>query len=179
MRRGGEAGHVQPDLGQDGPGSGSADAGDLIQAVHHARERGGQLSDAVLKGGDVGAGFVDAGQHQPQQEGVVFGELPGKGLFQQRDLGSHPSAGQLREHRRATFPGQQRGKHLPPGNAEDVRDHRGQFDLGVFEELLHPVLLRGTHLDQAGPVASQVSQQPDRPGWHETGAQHLAFGDLG
>src|SRR3954447_10131080 len=99
VRRGGEAGHVQTDLGEDGPGGGGADAGDLIQTGHHGRERRNQLLDAGLDGGDVGAGFVDAGQHQAQQEGVVLGELPNEGLFQQGDLGSHPGAGQLREHR--------------------------------------------------------------------------------
>ena len=55
----------------------------------------------------------------------------------------------------------------------------GQLDLGVLEELLHPVLLRGAHRDQVGPVAGQVPQQPDRRGRHETRAQHLPFGDLG
>jgi hypothetical protein len=49
--------------------------------------------------------------------------------------------------------GDQRGQHLPAGDAEDVRHHRREFDLGVFEQLLHPVLLRGAHGDQIGAEA--------------------------
>ena len=40
-------------------------------------------------------------------------------------------------------PGDQRGHHLPAGDPEDVGGHHRQLDLGVFQQLLHPLLLRG------------------------------------
>ena len=77
------------------------------------------------------------------------------------------------------LPADQRGHHLPPGHTEDVAGHRRQLDLGVLEQLLHPLLLRGTGLHQIDPVSGEVTQPADL-GWrHETGADHLPFGDLG
>ena len=57
-----------------------------------------------------------------------------------REVVAGPALGPAREHRRLASAGQQRGEHLPPGHPEDVRHHRRQLDLGVFEQLLHPVL---------------------------------------
>jgi hypothetical protein len=43
--------------------------GDLIKPVDRLVERGYQLGDLGLDGGEVGAGLVDPGQHGAQQEG--------------------------------------------------------------------------------------------------------------
>ena len=54
-----------------------------------------------------------------------------------------------------------------------------ELDLGVFEQLLHPVLLRGPRRPtRSTPVAGQVPQPADRQRRHEAGPQHLPFGDL-
>jgi hypothetical protein len=166
-------------LGDDHVGGGDPDPGDLIELFHRSGERGDQLLDPGLDRGDVGAGLVDSGEHGAQQERVVVGEVPDKRLFQHRDLGAHPGSGQLGERLGVAFPGQQRGQHLPPGDPEDVAGDHRQLDLGVLEQLLHPVLLRGARVHQVGPVAGQVAQLPDLDRRDEAGAQHLPFGDLG
>src|SRR4051794_34022560 len=66
----------------------------------------------------------------------------------------------------------------PAGDPEDVRDHRGQLDLGVLEHLLHPVLLRRAGVDQVQPIPGQVTQPADLYRGHEARAQHLPLGDL-
>ena len=56
-------------------------------------------------------------------------------------------------------------------------DHR-ELHLGVLQQLLDPVLLRSDLGHQRSPVPGQVTEPPDRFRRHETGAQHLPFGDL-
>src|SRR5664280_128017 len=65
-----------------------------------------------------------------------------------------------------------------PETGEDVRCHDRQLDLGVLQQLLHPLLLRRPYAHQVDPVARQVPQHPDRWRGHEAGTQHLPLGDL-
>ena len=157
---------------------GRSDPGNLIEPLDRLGERGDQLLDLGLDRGDVGAGLVDPGQHGVQQESVVVGEVPDERLLQHADLGAHPGPGQLSKHLRVALAGDQRGQHLPARDPEDVRDHRGQLDLGVLEQLLHPVLLGRAGVDQVQPVPGQVTQPADRHRGHEARAQHLPLGDL-
>lgn len=45
---GGEAGHIQADLGDDGVRGGQADPGDLVELAHRGRERGDLLFEACV-----------------------------------------------------------------------------------------------------------------------------------
>jgi hypothetical protein len=179
MAWGGEAAHVGADLGDDYPGGGAADPGDLIQPVDRSGERGDLGLDLGLQLGDVGAGLVDARQHPGQQERVVVAEVAGEGLLQLAALGAQAGARQLRQRLGVPLAGDERGQHRPARDPEDVAGHHRQFDLGVLQQLLHPLLLGGAHPDQVGPVAGQVPQPPDRRGRHEAWPQHLPLGDLG
>ena len=67
MARGGEAGHVQADLGDDGVRGGQADAGDLIQPGHRLGERGDLLLDPGVQRRDVAADRINAGKHLPSR----------------------------------------------------------------------------------------------------------------
>ena len=97
MAWGGEAAHVEADLGDDHLRGGAADPGDLIQPVDRSGERGDLLVDLGLQLGDVGAGLVDARQHPGQQERMVVAEVAGKGLLQLAALGAQAGARQLRQ----------------------------------------------------------------------------------
>ena len=108
----------------------------------------------------------------------MIGEVAGERLFQHGDLLAHGAPGQLRQGPGVALPGHQRGQHVPPGDAEDVRDHHGKLDLRVLQQLLHPVLLRGPGRHQVGPVAGQVPQPAELRRRHEAGAVHLPLGDL-
>lgn len=90
-------GHIDPDLGDQDVRGGTPDTGDLIEFAHRLRERDDQVLDPGLDRGDIGAGLVDPGQHRGQQERVMVGEASNERLLQQRGLGAHPGAGQLRE----------------------------------------------------------------------------------
>jgi hypothetical protein len=172
------AGHVGADLGDDGPGGRDVDARDLIQGRHRLRERGYHLGDAVLDREDVGVDLIDVGEHPGQQERVMRGEAPDECLVQLGQFGAHPRPRQLRQRLRVAFPGDQGGHHRPPGDPEDVRGDHGQLDAGVFEQLLHPVLLPTPFPDQVDPVAGEVPQLPDRRRRHETRPEHAPLGDL-
>jgi hypothetical protein len=157
---------------------GLADPGDLIQPVDRPRERGDQLLELGVELGEIGIQPIHPGQHLGQQEGVLVGEEPGERLLQQRQLGTHPSTGQLREDLGVALSGDQRGQHGPPGHPEDVAGHHREFDLGVLQQLLDPLLLRGPRRHQVCPVAGHVPQLPDRSWGDEAGPQHLPLGEL-
>src|SRR5215207_3862632 len=55
------------------------------------------------------------------------------------------------------LPGDQRGQHGPPRHPEDVGGDHREFDLGVLQQLLHPLLFGGPRRHQIGPVAGHVS----------------------
>ena len=165
-------------LGDDGMRGDQADAGDLIELGYRRSERGDLLLDPRVEGGDIGGDRIDTADHLPQQERVMAGEITGERLLQHRDLLAHGAPGQLRQRLGVTLPGDQRGQHVPPRGPEDVRDHDGKLDLGVLQQLLHPVLLRGAGGDQVGAVAGQVPQLADRRRRHEARPDHLPLGDL-
>ena len=108
----------------------------------------------------------------------MVGEVAGEGLLQLADLAAHPAPGQLRQHLGVALPGDQRGHHLPPGDPEQVAGHHRQLDLGVLEQLLGPLLLRGARLDQITAVAGDVAQPADLRRRHQAGSDHLPLGDL-
>jgi hypothetical protein len=150
----------------------------LVKLVHRLGERADQLLDPGLDRGDVGAGLIDPRQHGAQQKRVMVGEVPDERLLQHTDLGAHPGPGQLGQHPGIAFTGEQRGQHRPPGHPEHIRHDRGQLDLGVLEQLLHPLLLRGPRGDQIQPITGQVAQPADLHRRHETRTQHLPLGNL-
>ena len=83
----------------------------------------------------------------------MVGEVPGERLLQHADLAAHPSRGPAGpapsgHARRPTSA----AIIVPPGDPEDVAGHHRQLDLGVLQQLLHPLLLRGAR------------PRPDRPG---------------
>jgi hypothetical protein len=87
-----------------------------------------RLAQRVDPGGqraDLRGQVVDVREHHGQREGVLCGEEGAvQGLFQLPDLAAHPGAGHLREHLRVAFPADDRGQHVPAGDAVDVGDHR-------------------------------------------------------
>jgi len=93
---------------------GLADPRDLIQPLDRRRERGDQLLELGVELGQVGIQRVHPGQHLGQQQGVLVGDQPSERLLQQRQLGAHPSTGQLRQDLGVALSGDQRGQHGPP-----------------------------------------------------------------
>jgi hypothetical protein len=126
-----EPGHVRPELGDEQLRGGLADPGNLIQPLDGVGERGDQLLELGVELGEIGVQGVHPAQHLAQQEGVLVGKEPTERLLQQRQLGAHPSTGQLRQTLGVTLPGDQRGQHGPPRNPEAVGGDHRQFDLGV------------------------------------------------
>jgi hypothetical protein len=175
---GGEAGHLDPGLGQYRVRCDQVDPGHLIQLLRRRGDRGGLGLDPCVQGGDIGADRISPGQHLAQQERVMVGEIAGERLLQQGDLLAHAAPGQLGQHRGAALAGDQCGHHVPAGGPEDVADHHAQLDLGVLQQLLDPVLLRRAGRYQVGAVAGQVPQLADLGRGHEARPDHLPLGDL-
>jgi hypothetical protein len=110
---------------------------------------------------------------------VVGAEVPGERLLQDAQRGAHPALGRLGEHLRVALPGDQRLQHLPTRHPEHVADHGRQFDLGVFQQLLHTLVLASPLMDKGAPVAGEVPQLPLPRRRHQAWPQHAPLGQLG
>lgn len=95
MVGGGEAGHVEPDLGGDHAGGDGIDAGDLAQPRDRLGIRGDLGAVSGVQGGDVRIDGVDTAERLREQEGVVVGEVTGERLLQRSEFGAQPAAGVL------------------------------------------------------------------------------------
>ena len=178
MPGGWEPGHVRSDLGDEQVRGGLADPRDLIQPLDRVGERGDQLGKLGVELGQVGIQRVHPGQQLGQQEGVLVGEEPGERLLQQRQLGAHPSTGQLR---------QTLGSRSPATSAASMaRPETPKLSLATTlgliwassSSLLDPLGLGSPRRHQIGSVAGQVPQLPDRSWGNEAGPQHLPLGEL-
>src|SRR5258707_9893561 len=161
---GGEDGHVGADLGDDVLGADLPDAVDLVELGDLAQVRFGQYLDLLGERLDLGGVVVDGGEHHGQHGGVLAGEERAvQRLFKPFDLGAHGAAGQLGQHRGVTLPGGDSVQHVPAGDAVDVGDDAGQFQVPVFQELLDPLLFGGAGLGGVAAVGGVGSPPAGRP----------------
>ena len=128
MRRGGEPGHVDADLGDDDRGRGRPDTGDLIQPAGRVSKRVQMRADLGIEGGDIGVHCVHPGQHPSQQEPVMIVEHPQRQprerFLQLGNLAAQRGPRHRGQHLRVSFPTDQGIHHGPPRDTEDVgRDH--------------------------------------------------------
>ena len=133
MPGGAETTHVRPGLGDDDLGGAPAHSGNGDQPLQYATERADHPVDLAVEPVDADRELVDVFQVHPQHQRVMGAEPALQGLPQLRDLGPHPSAGQLSQRGHVPHPGDQRLQHLPGRDPEDVRHDRVQLDPGVFE----------------------------------------------
>jgi hypothetical protein len=68
---------------------------------------------------------------------------------------------------RIPFAVDQGGQHGTAGDAVELAGHRGQFDVGVFEQPLQPGNLSRSVSHPARPGSGQVVQLADRRRWHQ------------
>jgi hypothetical protein len=172
VRRGGEDGHGDADLGDEFLSGAPAHAGDLIESVHRRRERGDQLLHLGVEMCDVDVEGVDAPQHRGADEGVMVFEMAGERWSQLGNLDAHPSKGHVGEHVRITLSGDHCLEHLAARDPMHVSDDRAELDLSVFEDLLQALFLPGLLTDEAAPVSGDIAQLTDRLGMDQTGPAH-------
>jgi len=115
------------------------------------------LVDPSLHSVNVDVDCVHPGEHGLQQERVMLGEPPGKGLFEAFGLAAQRPAGELRKNLWVAFLRDQRGHHVPPGDPKHVSDDNRDFDHRVLEELFHSLFLRRPRRDQVHPVPGQIT----------------------
>jgi hypothetical protein len=139
MSRGGEAAHLDADLGDDHLGGAPTHPGNGDQPLQLLTERADHPVDLDVQALDRGRELVDVIQVHPQHQRVMGAETPLQRPAQLRDLRPQPGARQLGEGVDIADTGDERLEHLPGRHPEDVRDHGVQLDPGVLEQLLDPL----------------------------------------
>jgi hypothetical protein len=179
MGRGGELAHVRADLGQHDLGGAPVDPGDGVQQ-RHLGGGGDHLLDPRREGGDGLVQVVDVGQDLGDQQPVMVGAEPaGQGLPQRRQLGPEPALGQRRQQLGVMGAGHQGFQHRPARDPDDVGGHTRQLDPGVLQHLVEALGLPAAFMDLGLAIPGEIAQLPDRPGWHEAGADQAVLDQLG
>ena len=118
-----------------------------------------------------------------QQKGgelcVVVVEAAGERIDKGGVLDPQPSLGQIREHPRVAFPGDQRFDHCPAGHAHHLRGDRRDLDQRVLQQFLQPLHLAGAVSGQVEAQPGVVTQLADLQRRDERGPQHAALVELG
>src|SRR5882762_1920379 len=174
VRRCGEAGHLDADLGDDDLGGALTDPRDRLEQRRLLDEREAGLVDAGVQPGDHVGEVVDVLQMQGAHQRVLIREAPRARPGQIGDL----AARQVREHGGVTFTVDQSFDHGPRRDRGQLRGHRVDLDSAVFEDLAQALQLAGARLDELLAVAGQLPDHRDLAGRDETPAQQPTLGQL-
>lgn len=75
--------------------------------------------------------------------------------------------------------GDQRSEHGTPGDAQDVGSNAGKLDTRVFKDLVKPLSLARTLLDQRLAIARNLAQFTNLSRWYEARAHQAVRDQLG
>src|ERR1019366_3686932 len=202
---GGELAHVGAQLRDDDLGALAADAGDLIEPLDdvqdllltasgarpgraelpaagaHAAQAGHvqQLRlDPLVQQGDLGGQVIGQLQQHADLEAVDVAEPAGQGGLQLGLAGAQPVIAERGQRGGAALAVHQGLQEPAAAGAHQVRDHAGDLQQCVLQDLLDPVLVPDPVLGQPGPQPGQRPQVTDRLRRHERAAQHAPLVQL-
>jgi hypothetical protein len=122
------------------------------------------MGNLFIQGLNMGELFAD-------EKAMMRLKPPLEGLFEQVTLRAHLPACEFGYHGRITLACQQGCQHLAGGSTHQVSCHRGEFDVGIFQDLLHAVDRAGAFLDDTGPIAGEFAHGSLPRGRHKTGSK--------
>ncbi len=151
---------VQAQFGEDHLGGAATDAGNRAQQRHRRGHRMHATHDLLVSGGDPNGAFINMAQELVQEEPLMVAHQ----ALERGDEGviflAQSADGEAREDGGVGFPGDQAVPHRPAGDVQHVRGHRGEFDVGAFQHLLHPINIPGSLREPLGPLARDFAQFP-------------------
>jgi hypothetical protein len=143
-------------------GAAAVDAGDGVEQLNRARERGAQLLDVRGERRDRLVEEVDLGEHLRDEQRMVVGDAADECLAQRGQLAPQFALRELGQQLRVVRAREQRVEHRATRRAEHLRGDRGELDPRVLEHLLQALRLARTLLDLRLAIPRQVAQLADR-----------------
>ncbi|MGH3710519.1 MAG: hypothetical protein ACRDRU_14610 [Pseudonocardiaceae bacterium] len=119
------------------------DPGDSPEQPQLLGDRVGYLTDPGVQVLDHPGEVVEVVGVQSGQQRVMVTEAAGTRHGQIRDLGAHHPAGQLGQHARVAFPGDECLDHVPRRERGDAGGHRLDCDAAVLQDCGQPLPLSG------------------------------------
>ena len=110
---------------------------------------------------------------------MVRGELACEGECQLRTLVLQGAERQGRSHLGIAFARDQGSQHAAPGDPKESGDHTAEFEVGILEELVHPVLALAPCLHQGDAGARHIPQGTNIGRWHKAGPDEPMGQQLG
>jgi hypothetical protein len=175
---GGKAGHVDPDLADDGFGDATIHARDGAQAIPGISERGDALVDGLGEPADGLVVVVEMREDLGDEYGVARSEASDQGRAQPRDLLAQMPLGQVGEDLGVVGARDEGDEHGPSRDAQDVRGDRGQLDARILEHLVEALSLAGSLFDHGAPIAGELFDVSDLGGRDETRPDQSVLGQL-
>src|SRR5450755_1784226 len=153
----------------------------LPAARAHAAQAGHVLQlglDPLVQLGDLGGQVIDEVQQHADLETVDVAEPAGQGLLQLGLAGVQPVIAERGQRGGAALAVHQGLQEPAAAAAHQVRDHAGDLQQGILQDLLDPVLVTDPVMGQVRPQPGQRPQVADGLRRHERAAQHAPFTQL-
>jgi hypothetical protein len=147
MPGGGEASHVDPDLGEDDLSGAPVHTRDRAKQGQQRGERGDHLGDLTAQSLDRLVQVVQVCQQLGHQQPVVTRDPPLESFPQRRQLVTQTAPGQLGQDLGIGGPTDQRLQHRPARDPQHIRGHTAQLDPGVLQHLVQPLGLASALLN--------------------------------
>jgi hypothetical protein len=138
---------------------------ELLELGGHGAE---QLLELLIHLANLPPQHVDQLQSPGNELGVVCGQLPCERHCERRHLPTSTPQRHGGKLRGVSFACPQRLQHATCTLPKHIRHHARQCDVGVFQNLIDPVLGLCARLHQGYPCARQVTQGPHLGRGHKT-----------
>src|SRR5712692_10451974 len=109
---------------------------------------------------------------------MMVGQLPFQSFLQLGNLPAQLPLGEIGKLVRIGLPFYPRLNHGPAGDAHHIAGHRGQLDVGIFQDFLNPIDGARLFFHQLRPVPREVSQLALRTRGNEAPFQQSALQQL-
>ena len=171
--------HIRTDLGDHVLRRRQINARDRYQSRDCFRERAAGHLDLLAELLDFSLEVTEVIHQAFQHETVMFGHLSVQGQSQQWNLVPQTAAGQVGHLVYVGFPVDQSGDHPPSRDAQNIRSHQSEFDVGVLQLLMDPVGHSRHLVRQLLAHPRQIPKLPLRQCGNEAPSQKPTLQQLG
>ena len=179
MAGGGEARHVEADLGHDDAGRELADAGDGAQQRDGLAKGLEAVAHLRVDGGDGGVDGVDLAEMEAQQQALVGGHPAAQGRDQLGPRGADPGADPARQRSGSLSPAASASRMARPLSPMMSESTEPSLRLAACSGLVDALDVTGLLADQLLAGAGQVAQRLHRRRRHEAGADQAVGQQVG
>ncbi len=179
MTVGRKGAHVVADLGDQRLSDVVADAGDVFQSLDGLPKRSKRGLQVRVEFRNRGFDLFDRLQMLADQEAMMVARTPLQGGDEVLARAGELGMTERRQPPRIALARHDRLQDAPAAEAQDIRNDRGELDIGLLQRRLNPLGMTNNLARQFAPRARQIAQFLDRLGRHKAGADQAMRQEIG